>query len=596
MNQARLTTPGVVVHGKVTAGKGLTSVSVTLNGTEVSRQEERQAPKSAMILNLPITLREGKNVLLVTAADPEGNTVRAARTIFYDKPLPLPSPPRPVPNSYRGRPPRPALPIITLLLPLQMAAATPMPPLQMTISSPRDEARVDQESVTLAGLVASGKGVGREVVTLNGAELSRLEEQSPQRTLALNFSLKLREGENILVITATEADGMIHQEVRTVFYEKRATLTVDLRYPEDRLRVSDEVSVVAAMVTSSRGVAKVSVILNGTEVFQQSERSPQKSVAVAAPVKLRQGVNAIVLSATEPDGTLRQELRTVSYERPKVAEAVPVVPSSVERERWAVVVGGWQYESTEILGLRYPVPDAKAIADVLIGAAGFKKEHVLLLTDKTVKSPTLRNIKWALGTFMARSAGKEDTVLIFFAGHGAPEVDPRGIEGDGLAKYLVPADADPDDLFSTALPMDDIQTIFARIESERVVVFLDICYSSAAGGCTFASKKRRGADVDDLFLERLTRSKGRVIITASRPTEVSLELPELGHGIFTYYLVQGRKGAADLNRDGIVSLQELYEYLNQQVSRKSRAVGRNQHPVMKGELEGVLPLLKVRGP
>jgi uncharacterized caspase-like protein len=108
------------------------------------------------------------------------------------------------------------------------------------------------------------------------------------------------------------------------------------------------------------------------------------------------------------------------------------------------------------------------------------------------------------------------------------------------------------------------------------------------------SKKTRAGSVDDLFLERLTRSKGRAIITASRPTEVSIELPELGHGIFSYYLVEGLKGAADLNRDGIVSLQELYEYVEQQVTAKSRSVGGNQHPVMKGELEGVLPLAKVR--
>jgi hypothetical protein len=596
MNQARFTTQGVVLAGKVTAGKGVTLVTVTLNGAEVSRQEERQAPRSDVTLNLPITLREGKNVLLVTAADPEGNTAQAARTIFYDKPIPSPSPPRPVPGGYRGRLPRLAPPVTALLLPIQMTAATtPLPPLQMTISSPRDEARVDQESIALAGLVASGKGVGRVVVTLNGTEVSRLEQKSPQRALALNLSLKLREGENILVITATEADGMVHQEVRTVHYEKRFPLTVDLRYPEDRLRVTDEVSVVAAMVTSSRGVAKVNVTLNGAEVFQQSERTPQKSMAVAASVKLREGVNAIVLSASEPDGTLRQEIRTVIYERPKAAEPIVVAPPPVTRDHWAVVIGAERYESSDIPRLQYSTADAEALYDTLVGPAGFKKEHVLLLTDKTQKQPTLRNVKWALGTFLARSARKDDTVLIFFAGHGAPEVDLRGVEGDGLAKYLVPIDADPDDLFSTALPMDDIPTILGRIEAERVVIFLDTCYSGAAGGRTFASKKRRATDVDDLFLERLTRSKGRVIITASRPVEVSIELPELGHGIFTYYLVQGLKGAADLNRDGIVSLQELYEYVEQQVARKARAVGGNQHPIMKGELEGMLPLVKVRG-
>ena len=83
--------------------------------------------------------------------------------------------------------------------------------------------------------------------------------------------------------------------------------------------------------------------------------------------------------------------------------------------------------------------------------------------------------------------------------------------------------------------------------------------------------------------------------TASRGSEVSLEVPELGHGLFTHYLVQGLKGAADLDRDGIVSLQEVYQYLEQQVAQKSRAIGGNQHPVMKGELEGLLPLVKVGG-
>jgi hypothetical protein len=503
-----------------------------------------------------------------------------------------------VPSDHRGHRPTPAplvfaslrlLPVTaaTSLLPFQVAAVTPAPPLQITIASPRDEARLDQQQILLVGMVASSKGVGRVIVTLNGMEVARLEEPTPQRALAVNLSLTLREGENIMVITAAEADGMIQQEVRTVHYEKRVPLTVDFRYPEDRLRVTDEASVMAAVVTSSKGVAKVSVTLNGAEVFQQSERTPQRSMAVAETLKLREGMNVIVLSASEPDGTLRQELRTVIYERPKVAEAAPVeppplVPPPVVPARWAVVIGVGNYENPEIPRLRYAVPDAEAMYQILIGPAGFKKEHVLLLTDKTEKRPTLQNIKKALGTFLARSARKDDTVFIFFAGHGAPEVDPRGIESDGLAKYLIPMDADPDDLFSTALAMDDIHTIFVRIESERVVVLLDTCYSGAAGGRTFASKKTRAGDVDELFLERLTRARGRAIITASRPTEVSIELAEPGHGFFTYYLMQGLKGAADLNRDGIVSLQELYEYVEQQVTQKSRAVGGNQHPVIKG--------------
>jgi caspase domain-containing protein len=279
---------------------------------------------------------------------------------------------------------------------------------------------------------------------------------------------------------------------------------------------------------------------------------------------------------------------------PPVAAPAPP-PATLTRNAYAVVIGVGRYDHVSIPTLKYAVADAEAVSKVLIETGGFNKDNVLLLTDRTERKPTLRNIKYALGTFLARAALKDDTVVVYFAGHGAPEVDQRGLERDGLAKYLIPSDADPDDLFSSALPMDDLQTIFGRIEAERVVMFLDACYSGAAGGRTFASKKTRSAAVDDLFLERLTRSRGRAIVTASRPAEVSIELPELGHGIFTYYLTEGLRGAGDLNRDGIVTLQELYEYVEQQVVRKSRAVGGNQHPVMKGELEGVLPLVKVRG-
>jgi hypothetical protein len=521
-----------------------------------------------------------------------------ARPPAVAAPSPSPIPPAPATPA-----PRAPAPIPTVAPP----AATPpavaaVPPdssvrpaaaFRITISTPANQTRVEQETVTFAAVVHGGTGVRQVLVTANGVELWRQDNRTQQPSMAVNLPVKLAEGTNTLVVTAAETDGTMHQEMRTIHHEKLMPLAVDVRYPEDRSRVTDEASVVAAVARSSKGISRITVTLNGTEVHQQEERSPQKTMAVSAPLTLREGANAIVITAREPDGAARQEVRTVILERAKPAAppAAPAPPPAPPSTQWAVVIGVASYESSAVPRLRYAVADADAVYQTLI-TAGFKKENILLLTDKTERKPTLRNIKWALGTFLARSAHKDDLVMIYFAGHGASEVDQRGIERDGLSKYLVPVDADPDDLYSTALPMDEMQNVLARIEAERVTVFLDACYSGAAGGRTFASTKTRTVNVDDIFLDRLTRSKGRAIVTASRPSELSIELAELGHGIFTYYLVRGLQGYADNNRDGIVSLQELYEYLAQEVSRKSRQVGGNQHPMLKGELEGVLPLTR----
>jgi hypothetical protein len=513
---------------------------------------------------------------------------------------PRPEPPRPTPAPPAAATPGPAVapatppPAPAAVAALPPETSKPLPLLRITISTPADQARVEQDMVTFAATVNGGTGVRQVLVTANGVELWRQDNPAKQPSMAVNLPVKLAEGPNTLVVTAAETDGTMHQEMRTVLHEKVVPLAVDVRYPEDRARVTDEASVVAAVARSSKGVSRITIALNGSEVHQQEERSPQKSMAVSAPLTLRDGPNAIVITATEPDGTARQEVRTVILERPKPAPAAapPAVAPPPAATQWAVIIGVGGYESTAVPRLRYPVADADSVYQTLVTVGGFKKENILLLTDKTERKPTLRNIKWALGTFLARSAHKDDLVVIYFAGHGASEVDQRGVERDGLSKYLVPIDADPDDLYSTAMPMDEMQNVLARIEAERVTVFLDACYSGAAGGRTFASTKSRTVNVDDIFLDRLTRSKGRAIVTASRPSELSIELPELGHGVFTYYLVRGLEGYADLNRDGIVSLQELFEYLTQEVSRKSRAVGGNQHPMLKGEMEGALPLTR----
>src|SRR2546427_147899 len=118
----------------------------------------------------------------------------------------------------------------------------------------------------------------------------------------------------------------------------------------------------------------------------------------------------------------------------------------------------------------YTARDEEAMYRFLRTKGGFPKAIVLLLPDGPGQKQTLQNIRRALGEFLYRKPGREDMVLIYYAGPGEPEVDTAGNETDGLAKYLIPMGAEPESLYSTALPMAVIQRIFARLSAERIVM------------------------------------------------------------------------------------------------------------------------------
>ena len=88
-------------------------------------------------------------------------------------------------------------------------------------------------------------------------------------------------------------------------------------------------------------------------------------------------------------------------------------------------------------------------------------------------------------------------------------------------------------------------------------------------------------------MDRIAAGKGRIIMTASGANEVSAEDDQLGHGVFTYYLVEGLKGKADADRDGFITVDEAYLYVSAKVPG---ATGQEQHPVKKGTVEGNLIL------
>ncbi|MBM4160610.1 MAG: CHAT domain-containing protein [Ignavibacteria bacterium] len=318
-------------------------------------------------------------------------------------------------------------------------------------------------------------------------------------------------------------------------------------------------------------VASYKAHVNLIEMVNRSDiREKREGDVFTEEIPLVIGYNQIELTATSATG--EKFSKTLGVNR-KLFGAISAGPGAKlapkERgpgpQRWAVVVGISEYTHRGIPALKYAESDAQAFAEFLKKpeGGGFEPDHMRILLNNDA---TLENLKEALIDFLSHAIDK-DLVIIFFAGHGAP--DPAR----PMNLYLLTHDADPSRLGTTAFPMWDIQTVLARhITAKKIVVFSDACHS---GGIS-ADFAARGVNVTESnlinqYLADLARTKdGIVVFTASAAGEVSQEIPELAHGVFTYYLLEGMKGQADLNNDYTVTINELMQYVEEQVKRRTK--------------------------
>lgn len=266
--------------------------------------------------------------------------------------------------------------------------------------------------------------------------------------------------------------------------------------------------------------------------------------------------------------------------RPALA---PAAPLGTQGEKFAVVIGVSRYanRSSQLPDLEFAARDAHAFREFLTQAngGGFQPANIRFLVDERA---TLKNIRTALFTFLTRPKA-EDLVVIYYAGHGLPDPnDPRQL-------YLLAHDSEFQNMGGTALLMSDFQDVFGRIlKSKRVITFADACHSEGiSGGIPGA-----GNDLNNLINQYLARISGlgrRAVITASDIGELSYESARWGsgHGVFTYYLLKGLKGEADLNSDGTVVAGELFQYVQREVRGETAG---NQNPAVVGGLAEGLAL------
>jgi hypothetical protein len=208
-------------------------------------------------------------------------------------------------------------------------------------------------------------------------------------------------------------------------------------------------------------------------------------------------------------------------------------------KRWGVVIGINNYQ--QISPLNYAVNDAKAVGSKLTNL-GFD-EVIYLENEAATKS----GIEGTLNE-LVNKVGPDDTVVVFFAGHGNTVEMANG----SRMGYWVPFDGNMDQAIATGISMDTVRLLSQAIPARYLLYLIDACYSGLA-------------------LRQMWPGEGegfvRQIITAGRSGEEVVEIE--GHGIFTRLLLQAFDGAADVNRDGRMSVSELGVFLQSEVSHQS---------------------------
>ena len=245
---------------------------------------------------------------------------------------------------------------------------------------------------------------------------------------------------------------------------------------------------------------------------------------------------------------------------------VEVVNPSHGPQKWAFVVGVSNYDDEGLDDLPNATNDAWAVAEMLKNApGGFPAENLVLLSDGEMASnrkPTRSIVLRHLNAHLALT-GPEDTLLVYFAGHGVTE--------DGEL-FLLPADAAAGAVKLTGISYAEFMKGIEGCRAKRKIVILDACHS-ATGRSVHPMSQAAIAEI-----EHHSEAEGTVTLPSCGADEVSHESDVAPHGAFTYFLLQGLAGEADIDFDGYISASELAEYTWDATRRWAGLKGLKQTP------------------
>ena len=253
---------------------------------------------------------------------------------------------------------------------------------------------------------------------------------------------------------------------------------------------------------------------------------------------------------------------------------VVVGQAKTQSNTFAVVIGITKYKDSTLSTLQFADRDASLFEQYLQSKAGgnLPVDNIRLLVNENA---TIAAIYDALNWLQERCK-PGDKAYFYFSGHGDVETNNKGLG------YLLAHNSPPSNYRNNAITIEDLNKMAAYLSTKSkatVVLITDACHSGELAG-DYYKGRQLVANQLRLILNNEVR------LAACRVDEKAGEGEEWGggRGVFSYYLLKGLEGLADVNRNDTIQLQELTSYLDSAFAADKDLIRNklNQHPVLAG--------------
>ena len=349
-------------------------------------------------------------------------------------------------------------------------------------------------------------------------------------------------------------------------------ITSPIPDPQNKyIEIDNYTTLVRGKVKDNKGVMNLLVAGNNASADENGN--------FVAKVNLGFGKNTIKVQAEDVNGNISEKeiiiIRKEFLNNDIFSDVdIPIKTSMKKMDTLAVVIGIENYQY--VPDAKYAYNDAQVFREYLIETLGVSKQNIKMVLNSKATYAEINKLLGNKGWLQRKVKNNSTNIIIYFAGHGISDTEEKT---SGLLAF----DIDPN--YAIGVNLKNLYKNLNNLNAKTVTIFLDACFTGQTREETLLIADSRPITIVpkvDLISNNMS------IFTATSHTQTSGAIKEQKHGLFTYFLLKGLRGDADIDEDKKLTLFELSKYIKKKVSSYALNADREQTPQLQGDDHRVL--------